>query len=141
MLNAGKVSARIDLVYAVVQESRPVIGHHLVQVGHQLVEGIGHDQRPRIAALSEKDTNKIVQRLLIVGRFANQSVNIQPQQLALIVVVLTAPPVRPHPIFTAKNARGDRRILRGTPVAPRSVVKQSSKERQYITILLLRLEP
>ena len=87
---------RIDLVDAVVQESRPVVRHNGIQVLHQFVEIVRDNQWSGVSALAQKDLLKVIQRFLVLRQLADQRIGIEPQQLALLVVVLSAPPVHPR---------------------------------------------
>ena len=130
----GHVGARIDLVHAIMQESRPVVWRNLVQILHQFIEGVGHDERTGVSAFAEKDLLEIIKRFLVLGHLADERVGIQPQQLALKVVVLAASPVGPRRIAPAQNAGGHRRVFRRTPLAAGRVVKIGRRQCEYIAV-------
>ncbi len=101
-----------------MQEGGPVVGQHLVEVGDQLVEGVGDDQRAGVAAFAEEDLEEIGERFLVVGLLADEGVGVEPDQLAFLVVVLSATPVGPGGIAAAQDAGGDGGVFGGRQSRP-----------------------
>ena len=140
LLDSSQISAGIDVVDAVVQECGPVVGHNRVQVLNQLIEFVGHDERAGVAAFGQEDLFKIVERLFVVGHLADQGVGVEPKQLAFLVIILPAPPIRPGGIAAAQDAGGDGGVLSGTPLAAGLVIEVGGRLREPVAILRLRLQ-
>ena len=81
---------------------------------------VGDDQRAGVAAFAEKDVEEIGERFLIVRLLADEGVGVEPEQLAFLVVVLSASPVGPRGIAAAQDAGGDGGVFGGPPVAARA---------------------
>ncbi len=129
-LDACEVGVRVDGVDAVVDEGGPVVLDDLVEVGDELVAVVGDDERAGVAALGEEDVEEVGEGLLVVGELADEGVGVEPEEFALLVVVLTALPVGPGGVAAAKDAGGDGGVFGGAPLAAGLVVEVGGGERR-----------
>ena len=137
MLDTGEVGALVDQVDAVVQEGCPVIRHDLVQVVDELLTVVGDDERAGVTTLGQKDLQEVGEGFLVAGELADGHVGVEPEQFALLVVVLAALPVGPGGIAAAQDAGGDGGVVGAAPVAARLVVQVGGGERQHVAVLRL----
>jgi hypothetical protein len=95
LFDAGEVGVGVDVVDAVVEELRPIVGNDLVEVGDELRALVRNDEWAGVAALCQEDGFEVVEGLPVVRELADEGVGVEPEELALLVVILAALPVRP----------------------------------------------
>jgi hypothetical protein len=140
LFDAGEVGVGVDQVDAIVKELCPVVGGDLVEVCDQFGALVGNDQRAGVAAFAEEDRLEVVERFLVVGELADEGVGVEPEELTLLVVVLSALPVRPRRCAAAQDAGGDGGVFGRAPLAAGFVVEISGGEGEHFAVLLLVLE-
>ena len=130
LLDACEVGAGVDGVDAVVDEGGPVVVDDLVEVGDELVAVVGDDERAGVAALGEEDVEEVGEGLFVVGELADEGVGVEPEEFALLVVVLAATPVGPGGVAAAEDAGGDGGVFGAAPLAAGLVVEVGGGERR-----------
>jgi len=65
--------------------------------------------------------------LLVVGFLTDEGVGVEPEEFALLVVVLAALPVGPGGVAAAEDAGGDGGVFGRTPLAAGLVVKLAER--------------
>ena len=140
LFDAGEVGVRGDGVDTVVDEGGPVVLGDLVEVGDELVAVVGDDERAGVAAFGEEDVEEVGEGFFVVGEFADEGVGVEPEELALLVVVLAALPVGPGGVAAAKDAGGDGGVFRAAPLAAGLVVEVGGGGGEHVAVLFLRLE-
>lgn len=93
LFDSCKIGAGIDLIDAVAKKVLPVVRHHFVQVVDQFIKCERDNERPGIAACTQEDAFEVIERLPLVGQFSNKRVGIEPEEFALLVVILSALPI------------------------------------------------
>src|SRR5271157_1687203 len=88
-----------------MQESGPVIGHNLVESAHQILECVSFKLGAAVWA-AVKEAAEVFDGLLAVALVVEKRGSLEPQQIAFLVVVSTAPPV--HPASSTKGQASDR---------------------------------
>ena len=99
-------AAREQRVDPALQIAAPVIGLHLVQRRDDVVERVGELAIIAVAH-AEEGPGEIVDRPLAAGLLADDPVDVDPDQLALAVIILAALPAAPR----LRRALGDDRIV------------------------------
>ena len=128
----------VDVVDAVVDEGGPVVLDDLVEVGDELVAVVGDDERAGVAAFGEEDVEEVGEGFLVVGELADEGVGVEPEELALLVVVLAALPVGPGGVAAAEDAGGDGGVFGGAPLAAGLVVEVGGGDGEHVAVLRLR---
>ena len=95
---------------------------------------------PVLPPLPRKMCWKSVEGLLVVGHLADEGVGVEPEELALLVVVLAALPVGPGGVAAAEDAGGDGGVFGGAPLAAGLVVELGGGEGEHVAVLRLGLE-
>src|ERR1700733_1876525 len=131
---------RINFIDAVVEKGGPVVRYDFIQVADQLVKSVSDNERSGVATLAQKNPLEVIEGLLIVGHLADESIGIEPEEFAFIVVVLPTLPVGPRRIAIPENAGGNRSIFSGTPFTAGCVVETRGRPSQDVTVLQLRPE-
>ena len=130
----------VDGVDAVVHEGGPVVLDDLVEVGDELVAVVGDDEWAGVAAFGEEDVEEVGEGLFVVGELADGGVGVEPEEFALLVVVLAALPVGPGGVAAAEDAGGDGGVFGGAPLAAGLVVEVGGGGGEDVAVLLLRFE-
>ncbi len=138
LFDAGEVGVGVDGVDAVVHEGGPVVLDDLVEVGDELVAVVGDDERAGVAAFGEEDVEEVGEGLLVVGELADEGVGVEPEELALLVVVLAALPVGPGGVAAAEDAGGDGGVFGAAPLAAGLVVEVGGGDGEHVAVLVLR---
>ena len=113
---------------------------YLVEVGDELVAVVGDDERAGVAAFGEEDVEEVGEGFFIVGELADGGVGVEPEEFALLVVVLAALPVGPCGVAAAEDAGGYGGVFGGAPLAAGLVVQICGGGGEHVAVLLLRLE-
>ena len=101
-----------------MQEVGPVIRRDLIQRVDQIVEGIGLQLRPVVRAAVE-EVAEIVERLLAVRPVVDDRRDLEPDEIAFVVVVGAAAPIQPA-ATPAAHRLANRRVEERTPRAARA---------------------
>ena len=120
-----------------MEESGPVIGHNLVESADQILECVSLKLGTAVRAAVKKAA-EIFDRLLAVALVVEKSGNLEPQQIAFLVVVSTAPPV--DPASPAKRQAGHcvGGVLKWPPGAARAARAELRGCAGKILVVLLR---
>ncbi len=140
LLDAGDVGVGVDVVDAVVEEGGPVVFDYLVEVVDELFAVVGDDERAGVAAFAEEDVEEVGEGFFVVGELADEGVGVEPEEFALLVVVLAALPVGPGGVAAAEDAGGDGGVFGAAPFAAGCVVEQCGGDGDAVEILRLRFE-
>ncbi len=115
------------------------MGHDTVQRLDDVFESVGVlVERPVLDA--EEGAGEVVQRLPAIGALADQGVGVEPDQLALDIVVLVALPGAPACGATLADDRVVDRVLHRAPFAADGVVIGRGVERQGVQRLLAAVQ-
>src|SRR5262249_10559811 len=130
-LYTPKRSVRRLGVQTIEPELAPVVGLHLVQGVHQIVEGIGLQLRS-IALPAVEQVGKVVERLLAFAQPADGDVGIQPTKEALVVGIHGAAPVRVAGARAVEELRRGGGVLQVAPAAAIPNVEVSGGDRSLL---------
>ncbi len=125
---------------ALGEEARPVVGGDGLEGGHDVLELIGGGFEAAVLP-AEEGPGEVVQRAAVAGALADQGVDLQPQQLALGIVVLAALPAGPGQGLAAGDDRVAGGVAQGPPASPGAVVVDRRRPGQGVEGLLARPEP
>src|SRR6185437_16061403 len=95
LFDAFEIYVRGERGNAVVEERGPVVGDDLIEIADELIEVIRNDERAGVATFAEEDVLEVIERFFVVGELADGGVDVEPEEFALLVVVLAATPVGP----------------------------------------------
>jgi hypothetical protein len=111
-----------------------------MKVGDEFVAVVGDDERAGVSAFGEEDVEEVGEGFFVVGEFADRGVSVEPEELALLVVVLPAFPVGPRRVAAAKDAGGDGGVFGAAPLAAGLVVEIGGGRGEHVAVLLLVFE-
>ena len=95
LLDAFGVDVGLDVVEARLDESVPVVGDDLVEIGFELREGVGLYAWDAAASFLEKDLEEVAQSFFVLREFADGGVDVEPEEVAFGVVVGATLPAAP----------------------------------------------
>src|ERR1700679_454995 len=120
------------------QEGGPVVWYGCVQAGDDVFESVGNYFGSCISTEPVEGCHEVVESLFAVGHLADGGVDVQPDQLAFVVVIHAEPPVVPSAARFVEYLRCRGGVLNITPGTAGTVVVGRSDGRKPLLVLLGR---